>query len=76
MASQTYNGIHGIKRVHPLLHSLTNRFSSSSLPLKSKPQARILSSELRIRSSASSGIVHLLDDFISVHIREARQHRR
>ncbi|CDY35821.1 BnaC09g37530D [Brassica napus] len=63
MASQgCFNGINSIKRVHPLFHSLTYRFSSSSyLQLKSKPRARILSSQLHL----SSGIVlHLLDDSI------------
>uniref|UniRef100_A0A1J3GSI4 galactinol--sucrose galactosyltransferase n=1 Tax=Noccaea caerulescens TaxID=107243 RepID=A0A1J3GSI4_NOCCA len=57
MASQScYNGILGIKKAHPLFHSLTFRFSSSSLSLKSKPQARILSSDHRIRTPVSSGL--------------------
>ncbi|XP_018444980.2 probable galactinol--sucrose galactosyltransferase 6 isoform X1 [Raphanus sativus] len=52
MASQgCFNGINSIKRVHPLFHSLTYRFSSSYLQLKSKPRARILSSsQLRLSS--------------------------
>ncbi|KAL9810961.1 putative galactinol--sucrose galactosyltransferase [Arabidopsis thaliana] len=53
MASQScYNGIHRIKRVHPLIHSLTfHRFSSSSLPFKSHiPSSQ---QQLRIRSSSS-----------------------
>ncbi|CAG7891989.1 unnamed protein product [Brassica rapa] len=57
MASQgCFNGTHGIKRVHPLFHSLTYRLSS--LPLITKPQALILSSQLRLfpSSSSSSGI--------------------